>query len=388
MFSKLVHSFCVPKNELYEELDRRRRAQEPVSDLISGNVNDHGINFPQDIYLKAVEEAVRKSQIYRPDPFGLREAREAIAGFYEGEGVPAPAETILITPGTSLSYSYAFMTLADHGDEILVPQPSYPLFDSIAAMCGVILKPYRFVCGERWMIDLGHLESQIGPKTKAIILISPHNPTGAVATGNEIEGLAEIARKHDLPIISDEVFSPFVFSGEPLPRPAQTGAPLIFTLNGFSKMFALPGFKLGWIAISGDADKMKTAINALEHISDSFLPVSDISQCAAKAIFRDSKEFLMRYRQEIRKRRDVAMQVMRSQGAEFVQPEGGFHVSFQVKCVDSESAAVQLLRKKGILIHPGFFYDLPEGYFVTATVSEEAVLREKLYEAVKFLKGN
>ena len=161
----------------------------------------------------------------------------------------------MITPGTSVSYWYCFKLLdRSRAMKFLCPQPSYPLFDYIARLAGVYMRHYRLDESRAWAIDLEHLEHQITTGTRAIVLISPHNPTGMVASEEQLRDLAEIAARHRLPIISDEVFSEFLFGLDSISAVAATKAPLVFTLNGFSKMFALPGMKIGWMAVSGDDD--------------------------------------------------------------------------------------------------------------------------------------
>src|SRR5437764_10204596 len=262
-------------------------------DLDSGNVIEHGIDNPPEILLEILARAVDRARLYRPDSLGQWPAREAIAQYYGSLRVPP--EQILITPGTSVSYWYCFKLLAERGDEILCPQPSYPLFDYIARLAGVEMTNYRLVESRQWAIDLDYLENQITGRTRAIILISPHNPTGMVADSEQLRELADIAARHSLPIISDEVFNEFVFGLEPFPRVAATNAPLVFTLNGFSKLFALPGIKIGWMAISGNGPPVRKALSALELISDTFLPVNEIAQFAAPEIFRRGQDFLKHY---------------------------------------------------------------------------------------------
>ena len=163
---------------------------------------------------------------------------------------------------------------------MLCPQPSYPLFDYIARLAGVEMTHYRLVESRQWAIDLNYVENQITSRTRAIILISPHNPTGMVADEQQLQGLAEIATRHSLAIISDEVFGEFLFGPDAFPRIAATDAPLVFTLNGFSKMFALPGMKIGWMGVTGDTALVKKSMSALELISDTFLPVNEMAQFA------------------------------------------------------------------------------------------------------------
>src|SRR6266516_2457596 len=263
-----------PKNPLYVLHERLKTEGHPIVDLVRGNVNEQGIVYPPEILQEILARAGNRARVYRPDSLGQWPAREAIAQYYGSLRVPP--EQILITPGTSVSYWYCFKLLAEPGDEILCPQPSYPLFDYIARICGVQIRHYRLVESRNWAIDLEHLEDQISARTRAIILISPHNPTGMVASAQQLNELAEIAGRHALPIISDEVFNEFVYGLDGFPRIAATESPLVFTLNGFSKMFALPGIKIGWMIVSGSDALVRKALPALELVSDTFLPVNEI----------------------------------------------------------------------------------------------------------------
>ena len=235
MFSSLASRLQGEVNPLYRlrrELEARGRE---VIDLVSGNVTEHGIVYPQDLLADILARASRRAAVYRPDSMGQRPAREAVARYYESQGLPVSPDSVLLTPGTSISYWYCFKLLADPGDEVLCPSPSYPLFDYIASMSGVDMVPYPMLESRGWRIDLERLELMVSTRTRAVVLISPHNPTGHVAGAAELDALAEIARRHGLAIISDEVFSEFLFTVESLPRPAVLSAPLVITLNGFSK---------------------------------------------------------------------------------------------------------------------------------------------------------
>ena len=317
--------------------------------------------------MNAATEATR---VYKPDSLGQRVAREAIAQYYGS--LKIPADQIVVTPGTSVSYWYCFKLLAEQGDEILCPQPSYPLFDYIAQLCGVELKYYRLSESSGWAIDLEHLESQISSGTRAIVLISPHNPTGMVADSRQLAKLAEIARRNSLPIISDEVFSEFLFGLNEFPRAARTNAPLVFTLNGFSKLFALPGMKIGWMAISGETALARKALSALELISDTFLPVNEIAQFAVPEIFHRGQQFLKQYVRWIERCRDQAVEGLK--GISFVQPRGGFYITVPIG-TDEERAAASLLEDEGILVHPGYFYDIVPDHLVMTFIDDPAALR-------------
>lgn len=372
--SRIARQFDAPQNRLYALKESFAAKKVPVTDLISGLVSGQGIEFPPDDLASALREAARKARAYRPDPLGQFAARQAISRYYAREKFTLAPRQILLTPGTSLSYLYVFKILAEAGDEILVPTPSYPLFDAIADIAGVKLLPYRLRDGDRWTLDFDSLAHATTPRTKAVILISPHNPTGAVATAEEVTRLAEFARARNLAIISDEVFSPFVYTGTPLARPAATHAPLVFTLNGFSKMLALPGIKLGWIGVTGEKGLVSQSLKALDMISDTFLPVSEITQAAVPALLEKSRAFQKSFGRAMKERRDLAAGIL---GARPV--EGGFLMALPLReGLDEEQTAIRLLEKHRILTHPGYFYDLEGSNLVVSFVAKPAVLRKAL----------
>jgi alanine-synthesizing transaminase len=369
-FSDFAENLGGPKNPLYQLHDRLKTEGEQVADLVRGNVNEHGIVYPGDILADILKTAAETARIYRPDSLGQRPAREAIVQYYQG--LELSSDHVVITPGTSVSYWYCFKLLTENGDEILCPQPSYPLFDYIARLAGVYMRHYRLDEKRGWAIDLDHLENQITTGTRAIVVISPHNPTGMVAGNEELRGVAEIAGRHALPIISDEVFSEFLFGLDSFPRVAATNAPLVFTLNGFSKMFALPGMKIGWMAISGDEALVKKSAAALDLISDTFLPVNEIAQFAVPEIFRRGDGFLKKYKEWVQRCRTAAVEGLK--GITFTEPKGGFYITVPI-ARDEEEAASELLRTDGILVHPGYFYDISPDHLVMTFIDEPDLVR-------------
>jgi aspartate/methionine/tyrosine aminotransferase len=348
-----------------------------VLDLVSGNLNAHGLGFPDEALRAALEEAWPRAAAYAPDPLGRIEAREAIAAACD-----VPPDRILVTPGTSTSYLWAFSVLCDAGDEILVPRPSYPLFDGIARVAGVRLVPYWLREVDGWRSDLEHLESQVSTRTRAIALISPHNPTGAVASAAEVEGVTAIARRHDLAILSDEVFDAFLFDGARMARPAAIGgAPLVLTLNGLSKTYALPGWKIGWIAVTGDEERAATAAWMLAHVADTFLPVNEAAQCALPGILARGGPVRAALVEHARTNREIALAELSRGGAvEIVPPRGGLFLTMRL-CGDGlgeGDVALDLVQRAGILVHPGNFYDLPPDHLVMSYAAAGEILRPAL----------
>jgi hypothetical protein len=387
MFSRIASRLQGETNPLYRLRDEQRSGGIAITDLISGNVTENGIVFPQKELEEALVRASRRCSIYTPDSFGRVEAREAISAFYLERGASIPPRQILLTPGTSISYWYCFKLLADEEDEILCPTPSYPLFDYIAALSGVKLMSYPLREDAGWSIDLDRLDGCVSTRTRAIVLISPHNPTGHVASQEEIRGLAEIARRHELALISDEVFSEFLLGGGVLPRPARSDAPLVVTLNGFSKLLALPGIKLGWMGVTGDPVRVDEALRALELISDTFLPVNEIVQEAVPELMEAGRSFLGWYANQIRSRWKLAQEILRASGrCDFTAPQGGFYLAPRLRDLDEERAAMELLRTEHILLHPGHFYDIEPHHLVLSFVHRPEVIEDSLARLVARLE--
>ncbi len=379
MFSGITAKLHGEANALYRLRDTLRAQGRAIRDFVSGNINEHGFAFPQYLLEEILVQASRRCRIYRPDSFGQKHAREAVAGYYRAGGHEVDPGCILITPGTSLSYWYCFKLLADEGDEILCPCPSYPLFDYIALLSGIKLIPYRLDETRNWAIDIDQLEACISTRTRALVLISPHNPTGHVASAGEIDGLADVARRHELAIISDEVFSDFLLQSGSLPRPAGCAAPLVFTLNGFSKMFALPGLKFGWMAVTGDPEPVRRAMRSLELISDTFLPVNEIVQAAAPEIMKRGRDIRMEFARRIRASWECVEEFLPlCLHCSCVKPQGGFYTTLRLDGIHEERAAEAILCDRNILVHPGYFYDMSPDHLVLSFVQELEVLRDSL----------
>jgi aspartate/methionine/tyrosine aminotransferase len=388
MFSNRSSPFFGSVNRLYALRDALVARGKNITDLISGQVA--AVAYPEDALEAVLREGRVCARVYRPDPLGQPVAREAVAQYYRQTGFSIPAGQIVLTPGTSLSYLYAFLLFADAGDEVLAPIPTYSLFDAIASLCGVKMVPYRLDASRGWAIDIDHLQAAVTGRTRAIVIISPHNPTGAVASGAELAAIATLARQHQIPILSDEVFGEFLFDRNRLPRPAATDAPLVVTLNGFSKMFALPGMKIGWMALSGASDTVSQATEGLAAIADTFLPVNEVAQFAVPGIFREGEAFLQRYRKTISQRRAVACDLLSSSPRlSFVPPAGGFYLTLRIHSpdLDEERLALDLLRAEQILVHPGFFYDLDRSHLVISYTSDEESLRRSLKRLVQQIES-
>lgn len=363
----------------------------PIIDLTNANPIECGFRFPFGLLEKEYRKYFQ-NQFYHPDPKGDILARKAIQGYYASRDWGVNEASILLTAGTSESYLHLFTLLAQPGDHILAPLPAYPLFDHLAAQARISLRHYPLDESNGWKIDLDGLEEAIDDHTRAIILISPHNPTGAVHTEDDIRAVANIAATHNLPLICDEVFCEFLFTGHPYPRLASiANGPLVFTLNGISKMLALPSLKLGWIVVSGEPSRVSCIVDKLETQVDALLTTHTPIQQAFPALLAEGQSFQKSYTDEVRSRRDLALALIAtSPHLTCNPPQGGFHLMLEVKTskpMDEEELVIRLMKEAGVFVHPGFFYDWEHGtHLVMSFLSPPERLEDGLQRLIRFLE--
>lgn len=369
MFADFADDFIGSLNPLARAKAERLTQGLPLYDFASGNVQDVGIFFPQDALRSILDRALPLAERYVPDSKGQLVARQAIARYY-GDYRDGDEERVIVTPGTSQSYWYLFSLLANPGDEIVVPRPCYPLFAYIAKLCHVELTYYDLeVKDGAWQLNIDSLSRAITEKSRAIMLISPHNPTGHVLSREEVAVVKHLAIEKNIPLILDEVFYEFVFdpscrdaSGHLPQRSGFSECPLVFTLNGFSKMFALPGMKIGWIKVEGEERLVDHSLAALETIADTFLATNEIAQFSVPDIFNEGIPFMRSYVAQI-SRNFETMKHLYS-----VVPQGGFYGVKEIGDRDEDVYALELLHKKGIVVHPGYYFSLAEPSIVFSFV--------------------
>ncbi len=361
-------------SEITLACERRKRAGLPLLDLVNTSVQRSGFEFDQTLLAECMAQAVVAARYYAPDPQGNIKTREAIAAYHGGV---APSD-IVLTPGSSLGYYYAFRLLTNPGDEVLCPCPTYPLFDDLAFLAGVRVRRYYLsgATGGPWRFDAHDLEFQITPHTRALVLVSPHNPTGMVIGKDEMAAIANIAARHRLPIIFDEVFREFTHIPDlHVYRPSEFDVPLCLTLNGFSKMFSLPGMKIGWIVAEGrDAELKKSFINALTYTSDTFLPVQETAQAAAQLLLARGMECCRRAAVLYTQRSREMCEHWLSCGWRVAAPEAGPYLILDSNgALPTERAELEfvlrLIDERGLIFHPGHFYSLPVGALVCTAIA-------------------
>jgi aspartate/methionine/tyrosine aminotransferase len=360
-------------NRLAQALQARRRRGGPVFDLTESNPTRCGLGPRDAADLRAL--ALEASLRYDPDPRGLKSAREAIASLYSERGAPLASNRIFLTAGTSEAYAWLFRLLADPGDEVLVPTPCYPLFDFLARINDVVLRPYPLLEEEGFRIDIDRLWSAAGPRARAILVVSPGNPTGAFLKRDEHESLRAFCEDRGMALIVDEVFGDYGVGVDPqrVATAAASPGPLTFVLDGLSKRLALPQLKLGWIAVSGPVEDLDEALARLEVIADTHLSVNSPVQVALPELLslRPVIQSGVKRRLEAN-RRTLASTLAPPRPVHALPSEGGWSAVLRVPATQNdEEWALTLLEEDGVLVQPGYFYDFPgEGRLVVSLLPE------------------
>ena len=366
-------------NRLSEALARHRAAGKPLLDLTVSNPTECGFVYDQ----RAILDALRNPAAlqYEPAPRGLVPARQAVCQYYSGHGVAVGVDDIFLTTSTSEAYSYVFRLLCNPGDEILIPAPSYPLFDFLADIQDVKLVRYPLSYDHGWQIDLHAIEQAITSRTRAVIVVHPNNPTGHFTKRAEVEKLNAVCATRELALIADEVFLDFILSAE---RPASfAGNPgaLTFTLSGLSKICGLPQMKAAWLAASGPEELKSKALARLEVIADTYLSMNAPVQLAMPAFLSQRAAFQEQLMARVsRNLAELDRQLATQKVCARLQVEGGWYAVLRVPAARSdEDLALSLLQGAGVYVHPGHFYDFPrDGFLVVSLICEENELSKGL----------
>jgi aspartate/methionine/tyrosine aminotransferase len=344
-FSHRIDAELKP-NALSLLLEEKRRLGIEILDLTESNPTRAGIEYPAGFLASLADP---RALHYEPQPFGLPAARETIARAYG-----APYDRVVLTASTSEAYSWLFKLLCDPGDEVLIPRPSYPLFEYLAALEGVTVKPYSLFYDHGWFVDTHTVERALSPRTRAIVMVNPNNPTGNFLKPHETEALMNFG----LPIVSDEVFWDYAFdSVERVPHPPSVP---VFRLNGLSKTVGLPQMKLGWIVAEGPDLLVDAALARLEIIADTYLSVGTPVQCAVDSLL----ELRAPVQRQILHRTRANLDFLRASPLRVLVVEGGWYAV----AVLEEDAALHLLRDYNVLVQPGYFYDFEQSTFIVLSL--------------------
>jgi alanine-synthesizing transaminase len=380
MFSHRTNWSLSP-NTLTRAIEEARTSGQKILDLTVSNPTEAGVRPDSEIVLAALANPA--AMHYDPQPRGLLEARQAVCRYYREshEVFELDPERLVLTTSTSEAYSYVFRLLCNAGDEILVPKPSYPLFEFLADLADVKLVPYPLLYDHGWQIDFDSLCKAATPRTRAVILVHPNNPTGSYVSASETSALNAFCRDYGTALIVDEVFLDYAHDGAPRSSFLTNADALTFTLSGISKISALPQMKLAWIATSGpqDQDMVAEAGARLEIIADTYLSMNTPVQLAAPVLLDQRKQIqpilLDRLRVNLA---ELDRQLASRPSCVRLLVEGGWYVVLRVPAIESdEDLAIRLLREASVSVHPGHFYDFPsEGHLVLSLITEPANFRE------------
>lgn len=360
-------------NAYSERVAARRRTGLPVVDLTESNPTRCGIRASGAALARALEALAGNVDClrYEPDPRGAIAAREAIARYHVEQGARLDAASVVLTSGTSEGYAHLFRLLADPGARVLVPEPSYPLFDLLAGLESVEVAPYplRWRAG-RWRIDLEALESAAASGARALLVVHPNNPTGSLASAEEISAVRALCRDRGLALVSDEVFAAFRNGSRAglapttwLPSAEEAeSAPLGFVLSGASKLLALPQLKAAWVAVGGPERLRDEALARLEVIADSFLSVSGLVQHALPGLLADRAAIVAEVSERVAASEAALANVLgQSPHAEILPREGGWSAIVRLRGEpppDEDALVEALLDGPGVVVHPGWLFDL------------------------------
>jgi alanine-synthesizing transaminase len=372
-------SWSLLPNPLSNLLEKQRRLGVPLLDLTISNPTEAFPHYPHGRIAQAF--AGIPDFTYHPDPFGHDQARTTIAAWYRYRGIDISPNQLALTASTSEAYSLLFKLLCDPGDEILIPIPSYPLFEYLALLEGVKTVPYRLLYDGSWFIDFASIRAAISTRTKAIVIVNPNNPTGSFLKIQECAMLLEIASRHGLPVISDEVFMDYAFN-HPSNDIARTligrDNTLSFSLNGLSKAAGMPQVKLGWIAINGPAAARSEARARLELILDTYLSVGTPVQSALGSLLETGAEIQRQIAARIVQNRAILAAALQGSPVHILHAEGGWSAILQLPNICKEEIwAARLLSEQQVLVQPGYFFDMEaEAYVIVSLITIPHIFAE------------
>lgn len=377
MFSNRTN-WKLEKNRLTETLEEFRRKGARILDLIVSNPTRIELDYDSRAILNAMTSP--QALDYDPQPKGLLAAREAVAEYYRSDhNCDLDSEYIVLTTSTSEGYSFVFRLTANPGDELLVPKPSYPLFEFLADLQDVKLVPYPLIYDHGWQIDFHSLERAVTPRTRGVVVVHPNNPTGSYVSPADRQQLNAICRERGLAVIADEVFLDYA-RAEPSNDDqthasfARNSEVLTFTLSGLSKISALPQMKVAWIATSGPKAEVGTAMARLEVIADTYLSMNAPMQWALPVLLEQRMSIQRQLLQRVKANlAELDRQLANQKTCERLHIEGGWYAVVRVPATQSdEELCIELLRRESVFVHPGHFYDFPSaGYLVLSLITPE-----------------
>ncbi|MFZ0864735.1 MAG: pyridoxal phosphate-dependent aminotransferase [Candidatus Sulfotelmatobacter sp.] len=373
MFSERTN-WKLAQNRFTQVLEQVRAGGAKILDLTVSNPTRAGLHYQEQAILGAL--ASPRALDYDPQSRGLPEAREAVAGYYRQDHAvrDLDAQQIILTTSTSEGYSFVFRLLCNPGDELLVPRPSYPLFEFLADLQDVRRVPYELIYDHGWQMDFPSLEKMVTARTRGVVVVHPNNPTGSYVKDAEVEMLNSFCRERGLAVIADEVFLDYQLGNRAHSSFAGNHDGLTFTLSGLSKIAALPQMKVAWVVTSGPQDEAAEAMGRLEVIADTYLSMNAPMQWATPALLEQRKNIQAQLLERVKKNlAELDRQLAAQKACQRLSVEGGWYAVLRVPVTRSdEELAIELVREKSVLVHPGHFYDFPsDGYLVLSLITPQ-----------------
>lgn len=372
MFSNRTN-WKLTRNRLTEALEETRSSGAPVLDLTISNPTRAGLHYDEPQILQSLASV--QAMDYDPQPKGLPSARAAVGAYYQTQhGLHLDPERLILTTSTSEGYSFVFRLLCNPGDELLVPKPSYPLFEFLADLQDVKLVSYPLIYDHGWQMDFPSLQKAVSKRTRGVVVVHPNNPTGSYVHPQERESLNHFCHEHKLALIADEVFLDYALDRAPRQSFAANQDVLTFALSGVSKISALPQMKVAWIAASGPAEQVEAAQARLEVIADTYLSMNAPIQWAAPALLDQRKTIQRQLLDRVHANlAELDRQLSAQNTCQGLDVEGGWYAVLRVPVTQTdEELAIDLLRRKSVLVHPGHFYDFPsDGYLVLSLITQK-----------------
>ena len=377
MFSQRTNWKLSP-NRFAQVLETVRSSRDPILDLSVSNPTLCGFTYGDSTILRAFDNPAALT--YDPQPKGLLSAREEVARYYHDDHHTAvDPESLVLTTSTSEAYSYVFRLLCNPRDEILVPKPSYPLFEFLADLQDLALIPYALEYAHGWFVDFHSVVRALTPRTRAILVVHPNNPTGSYLREGELRQFNHLGQERNLALIVDEVFLDFPFHDSPRETSAANHDSLTFTLSGLSKIAALPQMKVGWVVTTGPQALVRPALDRLEVIADTFLSLNAPTQLAFPALLAQRHALRPQLLERISDNRSFLQSAMsRGDSAELLDADGGWYAVLKIhEDRSDEDLAIKLLQKHRVIVHPGHFYDFPsKGYLVLSLITPAAIFQQ------------
>ncbi|MCC7243272.1 MAG: pyridoxal phosphate-dependent aminotransferase [Acidobacteria bacterium] len=367
MISSRLPSDLSP-NAVSAALAWRRAAEQPVIDLTESNPTRVGLSYPADLLAPLADPA---ALVYDPQPLGLWTAREAVAADLGRHGLAIDPADVTLTASTSEAYALLFKLFCNPGDRVLVPQPSYPLFDHLTRVEAVEAAPYLLEYHGAWRIDLASVIHAVTPRSRAILVVSPNNPTGSCLHRDDLAALVQVCADHGLALIGDEVFLDYPLDPAPGAAPVLSQQEVLTcALGGLSKAGGLPQVKLAWIAWGGPAPARTRTLHAYEIMADSYLSVSTPVQVAAPALLKGSSAIREQLLGRVRRNLEALRAACAAHpSVTTLRVEGGWSAVLRVPAVRTEEElVVTLVTEEGVLVHPGYFFDFSCEAFVVVSL--------------------